>query len=314
VTQPLELVYGPVLSRRLGRSLGVDLVPWKTCTYDCVYCQLGRTTRRTIRRGRHGDVAAVRAEVDRALTVGPAPDVIALAGSGEPTLHLELGTIVRALQRDTRIPVAVLTNASLLWIPEVLDEVAAADIILPSLDAYDAPSFRAINRPVAGLGFEQLMGGLRALSHRCRERVWLEVFLVDGLNTGEAALARLAELVSSLAPARVQLNTAVRPGAEPGVRAASRQQMRAACRIFGDRAEIIAALPSRQPGPSARPGTDADILALLQRRPSTIGAIAGGLHLVPAEVAKRIDALARQGLVTIVPGEKEVFFTVQRTS
>ena len=148
-------LFGPVPSRRLGRSLGVDLVPRKTCPYDCIYCEVGPTTQKTITRLDY-QADEIMAELAAYLHQGPPPlDYITLAGSGEPTLNLGLGRIIRHLKALTGTPVAVLTNGALLYLPEVRDELKAADLVLPSLDAAREESFRAINRPSAGLPFKQ---------------------------------------------------------------------------------------------------------------------------------------------------------------
>ena len=157
-TAAQQLVYGPVPSRRLGRSLGVDLVPLKTCTYDCVYCQLGRTTSKTVRRGRWVDPEAVGAQVRDKLS--SKPDVIALAGSGEPTLHAGIGAVIDGIKAITDVPVAVITNGSLLGRPAVRRELAAADIVLPSLDAPSEELFRRVNRPHESLHLADLIDGL----------------------------------------------------------------------------------------------------------------------------------------------------------
>jgi len=170
-----KYVYGPVASRRLGRSLGVDLVPFKTCTYDCVYCQLGRTTHRTIQRGEYVPVDAVLAGLKAKLALGPKPDYISLAGSGEPTLHARIGDLIAGIKLMTRIPIAVLTNGSLLWVPEVQDALMEADLVLPSLDAGDEPMFQRVNRPHPEILFEGMVDGLAAFTARFRKLVWLEV-------------------------------------------------------------------------------------------------------------------------------------------
>jgi len=149
-----KFVYGPVHSRRLGRSLGVDLVPFKTCSYDCVYCQLGRTTQKTIDLREYVPVDAVLRELAEGLRATPRPDFIGRAGSGEPTLHARLGDLVAGVQALTEVPVAVLTNGSLLWRPEVRAALAQADLVLPSLDAGTAASFARVNRPHPDVSFE----------------------------------------------------------------------------------------------------------------------------------------------------------------
>jgi len=181
-------VYGPVPSRRLGRSLGIDLVPFKVCTYDCIYCQLGRTTDLTLERKAYVTAENIMAELAPILTAADRPDYISLAGSGEPTLNSAIGEVIRRIKQQTEIPVAVLTNGALLWMAEVQQALLAADLVLPSLDAGDDGLFQKINRPHQALSFERMIDGLAAFTRRFAGAVWLEVLLLKGM-TGTAAEA-----------------------------------------------------------------------------------------------------------------------------
>ena len=155
-------VYGPVPSRRLGRSLGVDALTFKSCSFDCVYCQLGRTTNHTAERKEYIPTAEILDEVRRKLENGDRPEYISFAGSGEPTLHSGLGDIIRGIKAMTDVPVVVFTNGSLLWMPEVRADLAAADVVIPSLDGGDAALLDKVNRPVATLDFNRIVEGLIA--------------------------------------------------------------------------------------------------------------------------------------------------------
>ena len=163
-------LFGPVPSRRLGRSLGVDLIPPKTCPYDCIYCEVGPTTCQTGERFSYQTEAIIEELADYLKDPGVKPDVITLAGSGEPTLNLGLGRIIREIKAMSQIPVAVLTNGALLYLPEVRRELAAADIVLPSLDSAREETYRAINRPLPELPLESLLEGLRAFRQEYRGR------------------------------------------------------------------------------------------------------------------------------------------------
>ncbi len=207
-------IYGPVPSRRLGRSLGIDLVPYKACSYDCVYCQLGRTTCHTSRRRSYVDPAEVLTELKGRLSRGPAPDYISLAGSGEPTLCRGLEELISGIKALTRIPVAVITNGSLLSRLPVAEALLSADLVVPSLDAGDEKTFRLINRPCRGIGFGEMARGLVEFGQSFRGRLDLEVFLVAGLNDSADQVKRIARLAERIAPRRVQLNTVARPPAE----------------------------------------------------------------------------------------------------
>jgi wyosine [tRNA(Phe)-imidazoG37] synthetase (radical SAM superfamily) len=306
-----KYVYGPVASRRLGRSLGVDLVPFKTCTYDCVYCQLGRTTHRTTQRGEYVPVDAVLAGLKTKLAHGPKPDYISLAGSGEPTLHARIGDLIAGIKLMTRIPVAVLTNGSLLWVLEVQEALMEADLVLPSLDVGDEPMFQRVNRPHPEILFEAMVDGLAAFTARFRKLVWLEVLLVDGLTGNEKEVEKIAALARRIQPGRVQLNTVSRPPAEASVKPLSAQQLSALCKFFPKAVEVISDAIPQNPLPAGLSTvTDQEILALLARRPCTPQGVAAGLNLHLQEAAKRLHALTKAGKIAVLRKNDDLFYQV----
>jgi len=306
-----KYVYGPVASRRLGRSLGVDLVPFKTCTYDCVYCQLGRTTHQTTHRSEYVPVGAVLAGLKEKLALGPKPDYISLAGSGEPTLHARIGDVIAGIKLLTRVPVAVLTNGSLLWMPDVQDALMEADLVMPSLDAGDEPMFQLVNRPHAEILFEVMVDGLAAFTARFRKLVWLEVLLVEGFTGNEKEVEKIAALARRIRPGRVQLNTVSRPPAEASVKPVSAQQLSAWCRLFPKAVEVISDAIPQNPLPAGLSAVkDQEILALLARRPCTPQGVAAGLNLHPQEAAKRLHALAKAGKIAVLRKDEELFYQV----
>jgi wyosine [tRNA(Phe)-imidazoG37] synthetase (radical SAM superfamily) len=306
-----KFVYGPVASRRLGRSLGVDLVPFKTCTYDCVYCQLGRTTHRTTQRGEYVPVDAVLAGLKAKLALGPKPDYISLAGSGEPTLHARIGDLIAGIKLMTRIPIAVLTNGSLLWVPEVQDALMEADLVLPSLDAGDEPMFQRVNRPHPEILFEGMVDGLAAFTARFRKLVWREVLLVEGLTGNEKEVEKIAALARRIQPGRVQLNTVSRPPAEASVRPVSAEQLSALCKFFPKAVEVISDAIPQNPLPAGLAKvTDEEILDLLVRRPCTPQGVAAGLNLHLQEATKRLHALANAGKIAVLRKDEDLFYQV----
>ncbi len=300
-----QLVYGPVPSRRLGRSLGVDLVPLKTCTYDCVYCQLGRTTRKTVRRQRWVDPSGVVAQVRARLE--SEPDVIALAGSGEPTLHAGIGDVIAGVKRLTNVPVAVITNGSLLGRPAVRRGLAAADIVLPSLDAPSDGLFQRVNRPHKALRFADVLGGMIAFRQGYRGQLWLEVMLLAGVTAMVAEVERLAELAARISPDRIQLNTAVRPPAESFVAPVAEGSLQEFAGLFTPHAEVIA---DTAPAGGDRIAGGADILALLSRRPCTVADIAAGLGIHHGEALKAVTALVARGALELHTHEDRSFYVV----
>ena len=300
-----QLVYGPVPSRRLGRSLGVDLVPLKTCTYDCVYCQLGRTTRKTVRRQRWVDPSDVVAQVRAKLE--SEPDVIALAGSGEPTLHAGIGDVIAGIKRLTDVPVAVITNGSLLGRPAVRRGLAAADIVLPSLDAPMMACSSSSTVPTRRSASTMWSAAMIAFRHGYRGQMWLEVMLLAGVTGMVAEVERLAELAARISPDRIQLNTAVRPPAESFVAPVADGSLQEFAALFTPHAEVIA---DTAPAGGDRVAARADILALLSRRPCTVADIAAGLGIHHGEALKAATALVAEGVLELHTHEDRSFYVV----
>ena len=300
-TSCFRYVYGPVRSRRLGRSLGIDLVPFKTCTYDCVYCQLGRTTNKTLERRQYIAVEDVLAELEWRLAEKDNPDYISLAGSGEPTLNSGIGDLIGKIKDLTDIPVAVLTNGSLLWMGEVQDELMLADLVLPSLDAGDENLFRYVNRPHREISFERMADGLAAFTRRFSGEVWLEVLLLAGVTGMPSEAMKIAALARRIEASRVQLNTASRPPRRiswfrfPSTKCApskvaSRPLSTSSAKTKG---RASASRPSLKPGMWT-------CLAFLGRRPCTSADVATGLGIHATEALKHLDALIKAGKVTTV--------------
>lgn len=302
-------VYGPVPSRRLGRSLGVDLVPYKTCTYDCVYCQLGRTTDLTVERRAHVDADAVLEEIECALGSVQRPHYITLAGSGEPTLDLGIGDIIAGIKGFSDVPVAVLTNGSLLWMAEVRDALMGADLVIPSLDAGDRSWFYRVNRPHSSIDFEAMVEGIETFTRAFTGEVWLEVMLLAGATGTPEQVAAIAERVRRIAPDRVQLNTAWRPPAEASVHPLPDVRLERFASAFPGMVDIVAERPERLLESAGAAGIeDDDILTLVSRRPCTLEDIADGLGAHVAEVLKHLDALRTAGRVTTSAREGRTFW------
>jgi wyosine [tRNA(Phe)-imidazoG37] synthetase (radical SAM superfamily) len=305
-------VYGPVPSRRLGRSLGIDLVPLKTCTYDCVYCQLGRTTTKTIERRRYVAVDEVLDELERALGAGDAPDYISLAGSGEPTLNEGLGELIGRIKELTDIPVAVLTNGSLLWMSEVRDALMSADLVLPSLDAGDELMFRYVNRPHEGISFDAVVEGIIEFTRRFQREVWLEVFLLAGVTGIPSEARKIAALVRWIGPARIQLNTVSRPPAEQSAVPISTKQMRDLAVLFSGTVDFIRESRRGETAvTAAHKARASDILALLRRRPCTLEDVSMGLGIHCAEALKYLEKLMAAAKVETVVAGGRTFYTVE---
>jgi wyosine [tRNA(Phe)-imidazoG37] synthetase (radical SAM superfamily) len=280
-------LFGPVLSRRLGLSMGVDLLRYKTCNLDCVYCELGRTACLTSCRDRFVPRQKVIKEIE--LKRSEPFDHLTFAGSGEPTLSLDLGEIVAQAKKIVEAPVAVITNSSLLSSPSVRKEVSAADVVLPSLDAVSQTAFKAINRPAPGLLAAEMIQGLKDFRKEFSGEIWLEVMLVKGINDVEAeVIARAAE---STEPDRIQLNTVVRTPAEP-VEALSEEEMQRMLEIFPG-AELI---PDWDWSVPAR--IRDRLIDLLSGRPCTLEEISQQMEIEGSDAIKYCKILEKDGLIS----------------
>jgi wyosine [tRNA(Phe)-imidazoG37] synthetase (radical SAM superfamily) len=287
-------VFGPVPSRRLGRSLGVDLVPFKTCSYDCIYCQLGRTTDLTVQRREYVPLEAVLADLK--VSLDRRPDYITLSGSGEPTLYSRLGELIAGIKNLTGTPVAVLTNGSLLSDPQVRRELAGADLLIPSLDAGDPQVFAAVNRPHPSIDFDTMVAGLAAMRREFSGHFWLEVFILDGFTSDSAQVEKLVRRVKEVAPERVQLNTVCRPPAEDFANGVGLERLAELAGRFEPEAEVIADFRGVHQLGEFAAGRQ-EMLDLLRRRPCTAGGIADGLQMHLNAVAKYLEELVTGGLV-----------------
>ncbi|MBN2300712.1 MAG: radical SAM protein [Acholeplasmataceae bacterium] len=213
----MNYLYGPVPSRRLGLSLGVSPIPKKTCNYACVYCQLGHTDHMTNTRQSFFDVHAILKEFDEIKKSNITYDVVSIVGEGEPTLYKDLKALILGLKKRTDKPVTVITNGALLYDQEVRDALMEADIVLPSMDAYDEDTFKKINRPHGQLKFDEVVEGLINFSHVYQGELWLEIMLVKGMNDDEYSLKMFKEKLKKIKYNKLYLNTPVRPPAEVGI-------------------------------------------------------------------------------------------------
>lgn len=229
----IKYLFGPIPSRRLGRSLGISPIPKKTCNYSCVFCQLGRTNRMTNKRKDFFPVEDILAEVDICLKNEDILDVITIVGEGEPTLYAGLGKLIQGLKKRTDKPVAVITNGALLYDETVRKDLREADIVLPSLDSYDEESFRKIDRPYGALRFDKVYEGLVRFSEEFKGQILMELMLINGMNDDEASLLKFKELLSKVRCDKIYINTPVRPPAEDNITASSPETIKNASRILG---------------------------------------------------------------------------------
>jgi wyosine [tRNA(Phe)-imidazoG37] synthetase (radical SAM superfamily) len=306
-------LFGPVPSRRLGISLGIDLVPMKTCTLDCIYCECGRTTNLTLERREYVPLESVKEEYRHYLAHNPVPDYITFSGSGEPTLNRHIGEIIRFIQaRDQQVPVAVLTNGTLLGDSQVRQELKAASVVIPSLDAATTRVFRRINRPHLRLDLETMIDGMVRFCRDFSGQVWLEIFMVPGLNDTPAELTALKQAIEKIAPDRVQLNTLDRPGTVNDIRAADRTELERVLDFWQlENAEIIAHAPERRQLAAYRADAESAILETIARRPCTLEDLTRILGLHANEVNKYLDVLEADKKVEVVQQARGFFYRIK---
>jgi wyosine [tRNA(Phe)-imidazoG37] synthetase (radical SAM superfamily) len=249
-------------------SLGIDPVPLKTCNFNCVYCQLGRTRRPTTRRRTFFGVSRILAELAIVLDHRTEADIdwITLVGSGETTLCSGIGTLIRFIKGRTAIPVAVITNGSTLWDARVRTELSAADAVLPSLDAGTETLCRRINRPHSSFSFSDHVDGLALFRRSYRGKLWIEVMLIDGMNDSAAALHDIAGVLRAVEPDEIHLSTPTRPPAEPWVGLPDGEALERAEAILGRVAPVQR--PSADDGEGGIDGDFADaVVAIVSRHP-----------------------------------------------
>jgi wyosine [tRNA(Phe)-imidazoG37] synthetase (radical SAM superfamily) len=292
-----KYIFGPVPSRRLGRSLGVDLVPYKTCSFDCIYCDLGRTTQKTTLRQSFASPEEIQGELESYLSGSDKkPDFITLSGSGDPTLNNNIGQIIRGAKEITSIPVAVLTNSSLFSLDEVRRDLSEADVVLPSLDAMTPALFGYINRPHPSLKIEEVFASLIQFRKEYRGQIWLEIVFCRGVNDDKEEIERLKEAIGRIRPDRVQLNTPTRPPVEDFVFPLTKDQLEEIRKRLGEKAEVISECVAPL-GDRFDSDRDAEIINLLRRRPCTAEDISSGLGLHLEEVVKSLNNLREKGAV-----------------
>ena len=309
MTDNYKYVFGPVPSRRLGYSLGVDIIPFKTCTQNCLYCQLVKDAPTTTQIKPYVPIEPVFEEIKRKLDSGVHADYITISGSGEPTLNSRIGQLIDMIKQITDIPVSVITNGTLLWNPQVRENLKNADLVMHSLDAGDEEVFRKINKPDPSITFDMLISGLIEFRREFKGQIWLEIFMIDGYNTDDIQLARIHDLVAKINPDRVQLNTAVRPTAAAGVSLVEPMKLHAIAKKIGHNAEVIADF-SKAGIEENIDDLERAILDTLKRRPCSIDDLTAGLGANRNEISKYISILLDAGKINSQTRDTGTYYTI----
>ncbi|OGV37288.1 MAG: hypothetical protein A2X48_21215 [Lentisphaerae bacterium GWF2_49_21] len=310
-----KYLFGPVSSRRLGISLGVDLVPPKTCSMDCVYCEAGRTTCLTLERREYYPTNEIIGELGNFLSGGPELDYITFSGAGEPTLHSGIGRIAEFIKgKYPDYKICLITNGTLLGDAKLAKELAAVDLVIPSLDAADEATFRKINRPGPLLSCSTLINSLASFRKTCKTSLWLEIFVVAGLNDSPESIEAIRKAVVRIKPDKVQLNSLDRPGAEKWVGKASEKELLPFVKALEPhvKVEIIGkpSVPEQEGKSKTISASDVErgILDLVRRRPCTLAEISSALALGKGRILPVIDAMAGAGRIKVEKMDRGLFY------
>ncbi len=290
-------IFGPVPSRRLGLSLGIDLVPFKTCTYDCIYCQVGRTTNKTVECKEFFPVEDILSQLKEKI-LSTSFDVITFSGSGEPTLYKKLDELVYEIKKLTNKKIVLLTNGSLFWNDEVRKRVLDVDIILPTITTVFEETHRLIHRPHPKLNINQIIDGLIKLRNEYDGKIFLEFFILKGINDNEKELTAVKQTIDKINPEKIQINTVVRPPSEKIAVPVSSEDLRKVCDFFGNKAEIIAYIPRISSTEEVKEDKIKAILEMIKRRPVKDIDISNALGIDINEVHSIIKGLLIKGMIS----------------
>ncbi|MGB9720050.1 MAG: radical SAM protein [bacterium] len=291
-SNPKKFIYGPVPSRRLGYSLGIDLLIPKTCTYNCIYCQLGKTTNQTLKRKKYVPSRMILKELSHLLRTKTRIDYITFSGSGEPTLSSDIGLLIKKIRRLTKIPVAVITNSSLMHKKDVQKGLLSADVILPTLTTVQEKTFRKIHRSIPAITAKKIVNGLIRFRKCYKGKIWLEVMLIKGLNDSKQEIQALKKIIRRIKPDRIHLNTVVRPPSEKFARPLSISELKRIKKIIGRNCEIVAEF--KKPGNVSKfKDNNEMVLQYLRRRPATLIDMNKSLGINQSELIKNLERLLK---------------------
>lgn len=310
-----KYLFGPVPSRRLGMSLGVDLVPKKVCSLDCVYCEVGKTTKLTLNRKEYIPVDKIKEELSTYFKNNPAPDYITFSGSGEPTLNVRMGDILDFIKEiNPNIPVAVLTNGTLFNDKNVRESLLKANVVLPSLDAATEEVFKRINRPAKDLKIKEYIQGLIDFRKEFNGKIWLEILILPHYNNTENELTELKKAILKINPDSIQLNTLDRPGTISNLIGATKEELQQVAEYWElDNVEIISSSHERRKTQAFRSDIETTIIETIARRPCTLDDLTEILGLHVNEVNKYLAVLELEEIILTKEQERGLFYTIRET-
>jgi wyosine [tRNA(Phe)-imidazoG37] synthetase (radical SAM superfamily) len=302
-----KYTYGPVPSRRLGLSLGIDIIPYKNCTFDCIYCQLGKTTNKTILRKEYTRVGQILDEVRSVLNRGEHIDYLTFSGSGEPTLHKGIGYLINEVKRITEIPIAVLTNGSLLSMPDVRHDLVHADVVLPTLCTTNGEVFQKIHRSHEWLDINKIIDGFIKFRNEFNGKIWLEIMLIKGINDESAEINEMKSVIDKIRPDKIHLNTVVRPPTEKSARPVALNALRRMRKILGENCEIIIDFKPRVKQTHHAIQLK-KIISMIERRPVTIDYLVNTTGLNRHEILKSIGLLLKKGKIATYKHDNKNYY------
>lgn len=313
-------VFGPIPSRRLGVSLGVDLLPFKTCSMDCIYCECGSTTKLTAERKEYYPTESVMEELDAFFATGREIDYLTFSGVGEPTLHSGIGRIIRHVKHQKpEVKVCLLTNASLLGDPILQEELAPLDLIVPSFDGSTEEEFKLINRPCPEVTMQSTLDAILSFRKTNRCAMWLEIFIVPGVNDSKGSMIRFRDLAAKIAPEKVQLNSLDRPGVEEWIELPTTEELEEIASVIGTAVPVEIVSKVRPVVGAACRGRrvipiqeyNENILRTIRSRPCTAQDIALTLNYDPAKVEAHLRRMEKAGMIRSESGERGTFYRPQ---
>ncbi|GAB4296305.1 MAG: radical SAM protein [Marinilabiliales bacterium] len=309
-----KYLFGPVPSRRLGMSLGIDLVPAKVCSLNCVYCEAGKTTKLTTERLEYVPYDKIISELNHYFTTNPDPDYFTFSGSGEPTLNNRIGDVITFLKnKKPDIPVAVLTNGTLLHDMNVRQSLKKSDLVMPSLDAATKETFNKINRPAKEIDFNKYINGLIDFSKKFTGKIWLEIFILPGYNDDEKELEELKKTVLKINPDLIQLNSLDRPGVlENLVKAPDELLLKIKDSWGMDNIQIISSSTNRKKMKFYNSDIENSILQIISRRPCTLEDLSTVLNKNVLEIKKYLDIMQTENKITCEKQFRGVFYKIKQ--